>query len=282
MHGLTTPTLTVSRYESRPWIRTLRNVEKSLRGGRARLIALVLAIGLPVLAVVLGLMQQGLPAETIPPPLDAEPGRWIDIDGAQNTRDIGGYVTADGRTVRRSAVYRSGTLSHVTDAGCDTFTDLGVATVVDYRNRLLPVPLYNGDVFCVHRAVKMYGFPVSFRSEGPEAGRYLQGLEENAEAFCDTFDLLAEPERLPLMYHCAAGTDRTGVMTALLLRLLGVDRNTVLDDFKLSAKVGTPGNLEGMLALLDEVETAGGIETFLERLGVPATVQQRVRENLLE
>ena len=226
---------------------------------RTRWLLVLLLLGIPIFAVGLGFYRQGRPAVVTPPPADAEPDRWIFIDGAQNTRDIGGYATRDGRTVRRNLVYRSGTLSHVTPDGCDAFQALGVINVVDFRNRLSPLPLYNGDVFCIHQAAKVHGFPVSFRNQGPRAGRYLQGLQDNVDAFHDAFELLADPNHLPLMYHCAAGTDRTGVMTALLLTLLGVDRQTVIADFRLSAQVGTPGNLEAMEELLSEIDTAAGV-----------------------
>jgi len=252
------------------------------RKPRARWMLVLLLLGIPTFVVGLGLYRQGRPVEVTPPPADAEPRRWISIDGAQNTRDIGGYSTGDGRTVRRNLVYRSGTLSHVTSDGCDTFRELGVVTVVDLRNRLSPLPLYNGDVFCVHCAARVYGFPVSFRSDGPEAERYIQGLRENADAFRETFELLGAPGRLPLLYHCAAGTDRTGVMTALLLTLLGVERETVIADFRLSEQVGTPGNLEGMEALLDEIDAAGGIEAALGAIGVSPESQAAVRALLIE
>lgn len=242
----------------------------------------LLLLGIPTFVVGLGLHRQGRPVEVTPPPADAEPGRWIFIDGAQNTRDIGGYPTRDGRTVRRNLVYRSGTLSHVRSDGCDTFRELGAVTVVDFRNRLSPLPLYNGDVFCIHQAARVYGSPVSFRSDGPQAGRYIQGLRENAGAFRETFELLADPDRLPLLYHCAAGTDRTGVMTALLLTLLGVDHETVIADFRLSEQVGTPGNLEAMEALLGEIDSAGGIEASLNAIGVPPETQAAVRRLLVE
>ena len=83
------------------------------------------------------------------------------------------------------------------------------------------------------------------------------------------------------MYHCNWGADRTGVMTALLLSLLGVDRDTVLADFRLSEKIDRPGSLGAMERLLDEIGVSGGIESFLIELGVPETVQTRVREQLL-
>jgi len=242
----------------------------------------LVALGIPTFVIGLGVIRQGTPCEVMPPPADAEPGRWFFVDGAQNTRDVGGYPTRDGRTVRRDRVYRSGTLSHVTSEGCEAFQALGIHTVVDYRNRLSPLPLYNGDVLCIHQAAKVHGFPVSFRKEGPREERYLRGVRENADAYRKTFALLADPDRLPLMYHCAAGTDRTGVMTALLLTLVGVERETVMEDFRLSEQVGTPGNFEAMVRLLDEVETSGGIEVFLEDLGVSRDVQAGVVAQLVE
>ncbi len=252
------------------------------RQRRATRVILAVALGIPLVVVVVGMFRQGRPFDAQPPPADAEPGRWIVLGGAQNTRDVGGYVTADGRHVRRGVVFRSATLSHLNDAGCDAFAALGVQTVVDMRNRLLPLPLYNGDVLCVHLVATVFGRPVSFRSEGPLEQRYLNGLLDNADAFRDTFELLADPQRLPLMYHCAAGTDRTGVQTALLLTLLGVDRETVLRDFRLSEQVGTPGNLPAMQHLLSAVDAAGGIEPFLERIGVARETQAAVRDALLE
>jgi len=259
-----------------------RDNRRRIHQRRARRIALILAIGIPLFVIGLGTLKQGRPVEVVPPPADAEPGRWYTITGAQNTRDAGGYVTRNGRMVKRGVVYRSGTLSHVQDAGCEDYRKLNITSVVDYRNRVAPWPLFNGDVMCIHLVSRVYGFQVSFRSEGPEDQRYVQGLMENADAYIDTFDLLADPEKLPLMYHCHAGTDRTGVMSALLLSLLGVERETILEDFRLSEKVGTPGNLPGMLVLLDEIDRAGGIEKYLTNLGVSPKVQERVRENLLE
>jgi hypothetical protein len=252
------------------------------RKARARWMLALLLVAIPTLVVGLGLYRQGRPVEVVSPPADAEPGRWIFVAGAQNTRDVGGYPSRDGQTVRRNLVYRSGTLSHVTSDGCDTFRELGVVTVVDFRNRLSALPLYNGDVFCIHQAAEVYGLPVSFQSDGPSAGRYIQGLRENAGAFRETFELLADPDRLPLLYHCAAGTDRTGVMTALLLTLLGVQRETVIADFRLSEQVGPPGNLEAMEALLDEIDAAGGIKVFLSAMGVSPETQAAVRRLLLK
>jgi len=256
-------------------------VRSSKRRRWVRWVVLLCFAGGPVVFVAVGLLQQGRPLDAAPPPADTEPGRWVWIEGAENTRDIGGYRTRDGRTVCRGVVYRSGTLSHVTADGCKAFRDLKIVTVVDFRNRLSPLPLYNGDVLGIQRVAKVYGFPASFSNEGPWQEYYVRGVRDNADAFRRTFELLAQPDRLPLLYHCNWGADRTGVMTALLLTLLGVDRDTVLADFRLSEKIDRPGSLGAMERLLDEIKAAGGIETFLVDLGVPQTAQTRIRKQLL-
>lgn len=252
------------------------------RRQRLRWIVLACLVGAAVIVVGVGLLEQGGYVQATPPPADAEPGRWVWIEGAENTRDIGGYKTQDGRHVKRGLIYRTANLSHVTEAGCETFRKLNVATVVDFRHRLTALPLYGGDVWGIHRVAKVYGLPVSFRKEGPWQEYYVRGVRDNADAFRRTFELIAQQERLPLMYHCNVGTDRTGVMTALLLTLLGVDRDTVLADFRLSEKVGHSGNLGAMERLLDEIDKAGGIEPFLNELGVPKEVQHRIREQMIE
>lgn len=247
-----------------------------------RRIVLFCLIGIPLGVVGVGVLQQGRYYDAAPPPHDAEPGRWVWIEGAENTRDIGGYRTSDGRTVRRGVVYRSGTLSHVTENGCKAFSQLGIVTVIDFRNRLSPLPLYNGDVLGIHRVATVYGFPVSFEAGKPWQELYVRGIRENAESFRRTFELLADSKHLPLLYHCRDGADRTGVMTALLLALLGVDRDTVIADFRLSEKTKHPGSLGAMERLLDEIQAKGGIERFLEGLGVQPAVQARIRANLLK
>ncbi len=244
-------------------------------------IALVSLLGVLAAIIIPGILQQGRPRPATPPPSNAEPGRWVWIDGAENTRDIGGYKTRDGQTVRRGVVYRSGTLSHVTDEGCKTFRDLGIVTVIDFRNRLSPLPLYNGDVLGIHRAAKVYGFPCSFKAQEPWQEFYVRGFRDNADSFRRAFEVLAQPDRLPLLYHCRDGSDRAGVMTALLLTLLGVDRETVIADFRLSEQIGNPGSLDAMRRFLDEIEIRGGIGPFLDSAGVPPAVQSRVREQLL-
>lgn len=213
---------------------------------------------------------------------DAEPGRWIILDGANNTRDIGGYITADGRTVRRSLVYRSGELAALTPVGCDAFAQLGVRRVIDFRNRLAPSPLFGGDAVCVYESAAMSLLPVlNDPSEVPEE-RYIQTVSRYADSYRQAFELMADPANLPLLCHCAAGKDRTGIMMVLLLTLLGVDRDTVIADYELSELVAGDISTGCVVELLDEIDRQAGIEAYLANIGVSLATQEAIRSLLLE
>ncbi len=254
-------------------------MKKSRRPGR-RLPVICLIVVLTCV-LVCGSLPDG-PLVITPPPADAQPGRWVHIEGVANTRDAGGYPTSDGQFVKRGMVYRSAKLSRLSAAGADTYRELGIKTVIDFCNRLTPWPLFGGDVWSVHLASSVHGCPISFSKQEPREEFYIRGVRENSAAYREAFELLADPENYPVLYHCRAGTDRTGVMSALLLSLLGVDRETLITDFRLSEQVELPGDLPAMNVLLDRIDAAGGIENFLEEIGVSHATQARVRENLLE
>lgn len=226
--------------------------------------------------------SSGNSATTILPAAAGEAGRWVILDGANNTRDIGGYRTQDGRQVRWGTVYRSGQLTDLTPTGCGTFQDLGVRTVVDFRNRLMPSPLFGGDAACVFTSARMYVLPVSAAKAARGVPAYVQKVRDSGNSYRQTFELLANRDNLPLMYHCAGGKDRTGIMTALLMTMLGVDRQAVMADFALSDQVGATTNPRVMADLLDEVDRQGGIETYLVNIGVSARTQSTLRSLLLE
>ena len=252
---------------------------RRLRQRRLRRI-LAVALALFVLVAVADLAFRPV-GRIVPPPPGTEPGRWVFLEGAANTRDLGGYTTVDGRTVRRGRVYRSGNLGHLSSAGVSAFRDLGVTTVIDLRNRLTPLPWSNGDVLGVQLAARVRGCRISFEKTADRSQFYVLGVQENQAAVRRAFELLAQADG-PVLYHCAAGVDRTGVLSALLLRLLGVSRADALADFRLSEQIGAPGNLDAMNRLLDEVDRQGGIEQYLLNIGVSAECQRQLRQKLLE
>src|SRR4029077_19534135 len=154
--------------------------------------------------------------------------RRVDLEGCLNFRDLGGYPTADGRRVRWRLVYRSDALHHLTAADVARLRDeLGIDTVVDLRStgeitadghgalaatplRFHHLPLFDGQLA---------------RAEGwgavdTLADRYTLLAEFARRPIARVIDVLAEAPG-PAVYHCAAGKDRTGVVSAVLLGILG-------------------------------------------------------------
>ncbi|MCB9853431.1 MAG: tyrosine-protein phosphatase [Phycisphaerales bacterium] len=246
---------------------------------------LALRITIPLVIVVGVLAYGSIPQGDLvisPPPTNGEPGRWVHVEGAANTRDAGGYPTIDGQFVKRGMIYRSGKLNHLSSDGAESYRKLGVKTVIDFCNRLTPWPFFGGDEWRVQLASSVHGCPMSFGKRGSRDEFYTHGVEDNAGAYRDAFEILANADNYPVLYHCKAGTDRTGVMSALLLSLLRVDRDTIVRDFRLSEQVNLPGRQTAMTKLLDEIQAKGGIEKFLEGIGVTKQMQEQIRACLLE
>lgn len=172
--------------------------------------------------------------------------RRIAVAGAPNFRDLGGYEAADGKTVKWGMVFRSDDLSDLTFADMEVVASLGIRTVVDFRDR--QEVLYSPDVL-PKTVAKSVNIPI-------EAGRIMGSVGEGRltrkrltgvmisvyralahdfqPSFREFFGLLANPDGLPLLFHCTAGKDRTGFAAALFLSALGVDKKTIFDDYLLS------------------------------------------------
>jgi protein-tyrosine phosphatase len=173
--------------------------------------------------------------------------RILHLQGSVNLRDIGGYATRDGRTVRWGQVYRSGTLTELTEADLAYLAELGIRVSCDLRtaaeverfpDRLpagtaawhLPV---GGTVGRMRRIVTLIQKRNRLREVLQEAYTRVM-IDQNGAVFGELFRALADAERLPLLIHCTAGKDRTGVAVALLLAALGVDDETIAADYALS------------------------------------------------
>ncbi|MXV86498.1 MAG: tyrosine-protein phosphatase [Acidimicrobiales bacterium] len=183
-------------------------------------------------------------------PRDARQDAVVTLEGARNCRDLGGYPAEGGRHVRMGALFRSDRLSTLTIDDLDELGSRGIRTVVDFRagpeverdrSRLWPgvtahisLPVgdtVDGDISMVDQ---IFEGRLRSVSEDDMAGLYLQMIGQYGERFAQLVALAADVDQLPMLFHCTAGKDRSGIASALLLEALGVDRETVLDDYCLS------------------------------------------------
>jgi len=179
--------------------------------------------------------------------MPASPDRHLNLSGASNFRDLGGYPTADGRTVRWRQIFRSNHLGHLTDDDAAVLRQLGVRSAFDFRGaeertaaqcgmseitvHSLPV---EPTVVAALRAIVAGGTPLS-TDHAIEVMResYSGYVQKNTERYRTLFaHLLADSA--PLVIHCTAGKDRTGFACALILHTLGVSQDTISEDYLLT------------------------------------------------
>lgn len=175
------------------------------------------------------------------------PARHLNLAGASNFRDLGGYPTRDGRVVRWRQIFRSNHLGHLTDDDVAVMRDLGVRSAFDFRGteeraaalcglpditvHSLPV---EPTVVAALRAIAASGTPLS-TDHAVEVmhDSYRSYVQQNTRHFRTLFSHLLE-DRAPLVIHCTAGKDRTGFACALILHTLGVDDAIISQDYLLT------------------------------------------------
>jgi protein-tyrosine phosphatase len=212
--------------------------------------------------------------------------RALPLPGVNNPRDLGGYPTYDGRRVRWGVIFRSGRLRDLTDEGCENFQRLGVVTVVDFRNRMMvDGGDEDADPACVQASadMRLHRFipPRDKKADDP-AHNARRMAARNQQSIVETLRLMADADHLPLLYHCTAGQDRAGMMSFILLELLGVDRRVIRAEYNLSGTIGEVSQYRWINAIFDDIDAAGGIHHYLKAMGLEYRAQKRIRDNLLE
>lgn len=248
--------------------------------------------------------------------------RTVALPGGVNFRDLGGYRTADGRAVRWGQVYRAGSLAELSDDDVAALGALGLRLVCDLRSpdevarrpdRLPPGASYDhrpivGEVGRLRRVVTLYRKRHRVQELLEEVYRVM--LDQNSATFAAVLRLAADPANRPLVIHCTAGKDRTGLVAALLLLALGVPEETVVADYTLSnlafevlagrmrpemSRLYSFGFGEVQLRpfLLAEARTLrgalaylrhryGSLDWYFQRAGLDDVVVERLRAELLE
>ncbi len=188
----------------------------------------------------------------------SSPPRFLPIDGVVNFRDLGGYRGLNGRTVKWGRVFRAGQLDRPSQEGKRSLQRLNIATVVDLRfdeetsryptdKTALPnaefmtwQAFYDADSQSENTAdeIKM-SWRSALDTHDPDAVREAMRVNYPVKLYSHKGVYRAMLDRLitgdtPLVFHCAAGKDRTGVGAALILGLLGVSRDDIVEDYLLT------------------------------------------------
>lgn len=247
--------------------------------------------------------------------------RVLDVEGAYNVRDIGGYRTADGKTTHYRAFLRADGLHNLTESAKADLIEYGVRTVIDLRRTFETVETPNvlADMEGVdYHHLNMIGDtnppgyipPPEDEWTTPEvtAEIYRVLLDHRQEVMSETLITLANSKGHTAIYHCAAGTDRTGIISALLLGLAGVPDETIIADYAFSSHglrdkllaEGIPGSLAHVDFALDEPpellappsamertlqhlsDKYGGVEPYVRHVGLTDAHISDIRNKLRE
>ncbi|WP_068070515.1 tyrosine-protein phosphatase [Novosphingobium lentum] len=173
--------------------------------------------------------------------------RRFDLVGGCNLRDIGGYPTADGRRVRHGVLYRSGVLTYLTPADHEAIAPAGIRTIIDLRrdDEITVEPTtWAGPARNLSWqldesiASSQRGAPWEHAATGAEAREWLIRSYPTMKDWLvrplrGLFDAVLDDET-PVLFHCAAGKDRTGFCAAMVLGLVGVGEDAILTDYALT------------------------------------------------
>lgn len=198
--------------------------------------------------------------------------RHVLLDQLHNVRDLGGHQGRAGQLVRWNRVYRADNLARASRADLTVLAELGVRTVIDLRTERelaleLPPAFPGAPVEHHHLPLLRATWDEVGHDPGPDVdpvdfleARYLEMLVEGAPAIADALRIIAVPSATPVVFHCSLGKDRTGLLAAVLLSLLGVHDEAIAEDYALSSLA---------VLALDERLAEHHPGTRAERWGVP-------------
>lgn len=256
----------------------------------------------------------------------------LPIKSVRNPRDIGGYVGSDGRKIRTHRLLRTGNISEITTADEQYLLDYGLRTIIDLRSPAeckqnpdkeldnvehYACPLSAEDntgghgldmskEFAEYRKDQYAGFKLMCR-------RYHHHIlsESAQQSFHHIIELIAENDDGAILYHCSEGKDRTGLVTIIILYILGIDMEVIRQDYLYSnymlndyravrdqhfKQVGENDNFRANMRVLGSVansyfdtslitinENFGGLDSYItNELEIDDQMQELIREKYLE
>jgi protein-tyrosine phosphatase len=242
------------------------------------------------------------------------PARHLNLEGASNFRDLGGYPAGDGQTVRWRRIFRSNHLGHLTAADIAIIRGLGVRSAFDFRGRD-----ERALAACGVEEISVHSLPIEPTVVAALRARLAAGalsaddameimrdsyrnyVRHSTDSFRSLFAHLLE-DRAPLVIHCTAGKDRTGFACALVLHALGVAPDVIAEDYLLtnrfyrrdpSAGTDLPDDVRQAIGAVDASFLAAGFEAvsadygdlegyFKEGLGLREAERAALREMYLQ
>ncbi|EAD5686751.1 tyrosine-protein phosphatase [Listeria innocua] len=214
-----------------------------------------------------------------------QPGSQIKLQGAVNVRDLGGYKTTDGLTIKPHKLIRSAELATLSDSDKKKLVNTyDLSHIVDFRTntevKAKPDPELTGVDYTHDSVMKDNGASTSTQDltaslakmDNPEtflinANKSFVTDETSIQAYKEFFEILLANQDGSVLWHCTAGKDRAGFGTALVLSALGVDKNTVIDDYMLSNKYRASENekaIQAVAAKTDNKKVIDGMTAVME------------------
>ncbi len=260
---------------------------------------------------------------------DDLPRQFIDIEGAINLRDFGGYQTQDGRQVKNGLLFRCGLMSEIAEHAFDDFAALDIGVICDLRSdeeveanptpEVAPfdvrvhIPIWPGSSNQFQNTIR----EVQKRPTAEDFAKFMNDVtreiaRDHVHAYKELMTHLQDTDR-GFLLHCSAGKDRTGFGAAIILTMLGVDHDTVLHDYLVSNEAtelatrardrmmahmkeqGLPEMVDDnvlhimsgvkadyLLSAFEEIDNHyGGIQGYLEEVGITAAEQRELEAKLL-
>jgi protein-tyrosine phosphatase len=222
--------------------------------------------------------------EVMSAPLVIKKDHRLPFSGAKNFRDLGGYRSQDGRTVRWGLLYRSDALNKMTSTDLKLLSTLGLYLIMDFRadherehepdrlpeemsGRLVEIPILDSSTKIWHDSRDE--FVKNMKNIDP--AKYMtQTNKELAIRFVHQMrhfiGKLLSADGRPILFHCAVGKDRTGFAAAILLRILGIPQEVVMQDYLLTNQYIMPAQQRNMviLRLMKGKVFADAVKGFME------------------
>ena len=230
--------------------------------------------------------------------------RLYNFENLYNVRDIGGYKNSDGKLIREKKYIRGTAKGTLTPAEKELLYSDGIRVVIDLRNpyeiNKIPHPL-NGYKDIVYYNIDMIG---SFdnmleRNYTVITQLYFDLIDYSQNQIRDVFKLLAKHENESIYYSCTAGKDRTGIITFILLSLVGIPEDEIIANYTESFENNLPLDAKAPMHpkmemyryskpeyIIDTMryiqKKYGGPEKYLQHLGISQAEIDRIKHSLLK